>query len=176
MIQNILIQLQQYILLYNKYFSDSYVDVSMQALTGYIMSGQLPVFPNDTLGNYFYIRTPNYTKFSYDKTNIQQEGINPIGIEIPCVLIACVRSADPNILLENLITTISAYLPDNIKLINCTTQQDIVIAQEMAKMPVSEQTATMAKVDLDYAMVSISFVITSPYRIKHLNCIKSPTI
>ena len=174
MIQEQLNTLQAFILQYNKYFTESFSDVSLSPYTGYIMSGETPVFPNDTLGNYFYLRVPNLTQFSYDKQDMQQEGINPIGLKMPIVLVACVRSAKPDILLENLITTVSQYLPDNIKFVSCTSQKEIVIMQEMAKMPVEEIKDAIKKVDMDYAIASVSFIISSPYKIKHLSCIKSP--
>lgn len=182
MIQEILNDLGTFILEYNKYFGESFTDVSLSPYTYYIMSGEQPVFPADNLGNYFYLRTPNYTKFDYGKQNIQMEGVNGIGLNIPLTLVACVRSANPDTLLENLITTLSQInftqdaLPYDIKFIQCTSQKEIVIMQELSKMPVETIKSAIMAVDKDYAIASITFTISSPYQFQKISCIKSPTV
>lgn len=176
MIQQVLNDLEEYVLKYNAYFTDSYADVSNSPFTGYLMSGENVIFPNDTLGNYFYIRIPNFTKFNYSELFRISEGINPIGVEIQCTLVACVRSANPETLLENLITTIQHYQPDYVKFQNCTTQRDIICAVELSKIPKDEIKNAIGKLDKDYTIVSISFILMAPYTIQKLSCIKSPIV
>jgi len=166
-------KLKEFILQYNQYFVDAFHNVSMNP-KGFIMCGDVPVFPDDGLGNYFYLRVPNAVQFDYSKEYIVAEGINPIGIKIPLVLVACVVNAKPERLLENLITTLQQYLPEDIKFLSATDQKEIVIGQELAKCAKADIEAARQKVDPSYSIVSISFTFTVPYQVKELNCIQSP--
>lgn len=173
MILDALKRLEDYIMEYNKYFVESFYKVSMDP-KGYIMFGDSPVFPADEFGNYFYLRIPNNYQFDYDKQYILHEGDSNIGIKIPVILIACVHGGDPDVLLENLITTLQQYQPDDIKFTSATSQKEIVIAQELAKIKKENLEAAQQKIDPDYALASISFTFTTPYEFKNLNCIKAP--
>lgn len=166
--------LEKFILANNKYFTTSFSDVSQSPYNGFIMSGEDPVFPNDTLGNYFYLRVPNYLQFDDSMQFLHAEGDVRVGLKMPMVLVACVREADDVALLENLITTLRQYMPDYIKFVNCTFQKEIVITQELARIPKEDIQEAIKKVDMDYAIVSITFLFTFPYLFQELNCIQTP--
>lgn len=173
MITDALKNLEGFILRYNKYFVASFYKVSMNP-KGFIMAGDEPVFPADELGNYFYLRIPNTFQFDYDKQYTIVEGASNIGIKIPVVLVACVHEGSGETLLENLITTLQQYNPDDIKFTSATSQKEIVISQELAKIKKENMEAAQQKIDSDYALASISFVFTTPYQFKELNCILAP--
>lgn len=174
MIREALNKLEQFIRKYNPYFDGSFSDVRQDMITGFVMSGETPVFPDDTLGNYFYLRIPANMNFDYSKEYIIAEGVNPIGIKVPVVLVACIKRGSAHTLLENLLTTIQQYLPDDIKFTSATHLKEIVIAAELAKIPKENIESALDKVSEDYSIVSVSFVFTIPYQLRELNCIKTP--
>ena len=173
MILDALKKLEEFILKYNTYFTEGFYKVSIDP-KGFIMFGDTPVFPGDQFGDYFYLRIPNNYQFDYDKQYTLHEGDSNIGIKIPVVLVACVHDGDGDVLLENLITTLQQYQPDDIKFTSATSQKEIIIAQELAKIKKENIEAAQQKIDPTYAMASVSFVFTTPYQFKQLKCITAP--
>jgi hypothetical protein len=178
MIHDALQTLANYIRTNNPYLNNVYSEVVQHILTGYVQTHEEVIFPNDTLGNYAYLRVPNAMQFEDGPQYEHSEGVLNVGLRLPVVLVAVMRGADEEQLLENLITTLmqySASMPEPyIKLTSATYQKDVIVINELAKVPKNDVRAAIGKIDDDMVMASLSFVFTIPYQYKQLACIQTP--
>ncbi len=175
MLKQKLADLKDNILLNNPYFDKGFTDVVQDDETGVINDNNQPIFPNDIFGNYFYLRIPQQAQFNY--TPDSSMGDNNLGIRVDSkiFLIAMMKNAAADILIENLITTLGRYQPVNIRLIGATYQADTIIKQEMAgvKEKGNIQKA-LQTFQLDWTLVSIQFNISIPFVFQQLKCLTNP--
>lgn len=162
----------EFILKYNTYFDNVFTDVVQDETTGIIHNGEA-IFPNDTLGNYAYLRLPKNIRFDYSSAYAIAEGITTPGLLTDVILVACVRDADSDVLLNNLLNTISAC-NQTIRLTNAIWQPEVVITQELALIPKENIGAALQKLDMNYTIVGIGFTVTNNYSLLDLSCITNP--
>jgi len=175
MLKQKLADLRDFIILKNPYFDKGFTDVVQDDETGVINDNNEPVFPNDIYGNYFYLRIPQKMQFVYDNVNNMGDNYLGIGVSSKIFLIAYMRSASPDTLIENLITTLGRYQEITTKLINATYQADTIILQEMSgvKEKGNVQKA-IQNFSLDNALISIEFNASIQYTFQQLKCISNP--
>src|SRR5690348_360746 len=131
MLQHKLYDLKQYILKYNTYFDMAFDNVYQDEQTGYISDGSQIIFPADNFGAYFYLR--NLANGSFDNNSIYKlsDTANGIGVKANVTLVACMRNADSDRLLDNVIDTIRHYIKENIQLVSFLMQTSLVVSQEL---------------------------------------------
>ncbi len=165
--------LKEFILSNNPYFTAGYANAVQDDETGIVHNG-MPLFPNDTLGNYFYLRVLRNVQFSYDGMYRISDAAGSVGINAQIVLVACVREADTDKLAENLVITMSRYYPEYIKLQQVLYQSELVVGQELALLSRENIRAAMQRIDNDYAIVSLQFQYAAPVIVQPLKCITTP--
>lgn len=163
-------QLLPYILEANPYFDNGFDDVYQDETTGIVHNSQ-PIFPNDTLGNYFYLRLPNNIRF--DSSNIYQleECANTPAKVYDAILVACVADSNPNTLLNNLLSTLAKF--GDIGFGSASVQSEVVIRQELQKMS-KESIDKALQNKPDISIVSIQFTYTETMQLN--NCIVNPCV
>lgn len=173
MIRESLEQIRDAILLANTYFTKGFADVSMDEATG-IVHNNIPVFPADTFGDYFYLRLPDtFTGIAGDSVKIQ-DCTAAIGLLVNPFLIAVVKGADSLKLIDNLIYTIKAF-GDDVRVQNVIVNADAVINQELAKMKKENRLKALQNFDSNTtAAISIRFSYTLFYPDKSGLCIENP--
>lgn len=161
--------LAQYILDSNTYFDEGFEDVYKDDVLG-IVHNEEPVFPADNFGNYFYLRLPNNVNFSYTEAYAEAMGENKPAKVYNLVLVACVRNADPEVLLDNLIVTLSNFKHD-VNIQQATIQGNVVINEELSNMSADNREAALKRKPADMTIVSLSFSFS---QITLINCIQDP--
>lgn len=129
--------LKEFILSKNTFFSEGYanafIDSETEAVYSYVNGDLKVIFPDDRVGNYFYLRNDSSIKFAL-KTGYQECGIGKFNFDdtLTCYLIAVVNGADEYDLLTQLRNTCLSYS----KLIcipsSAITQTENVIVTEMS--------------------------------------------
>lgn len=169
MIQPALIALKNYILTANPYFNTGFDDVYMDETKG-VVGNDLPVFPNDKIGDYFYLRLPSQVRFNYTAASAISDCANTPNIEAELMLVACVRKADASILMTNLTNTISMY-NDSARFTNARYRSEDVVLQELGRMKKENTEAALARLG-NHTIVSLSFVLSVPFTLT--KCITDP--
>ncbi len=165
--------LKEFILTNNTYFTSGYANAVQDDETG-IVHERVPLFPNDALGNYFYLRVQRGVQFSYEGMYKMSDAVGSVGINAQIVLVACVRNADADKLAENLVMTMSRYYPEYIKLQQVLYQSEQVVGQELALLSRENIQAALQRIDSDYTMVSLLFSYAAPIIVQPLKCITNP--
>jgi hypothetical protein len=165
--------LKEFILSNNTYFAAGYANAVQDDETG-IVYERMPIFPNDTLGNYFYLRVQRGAQFSYEGMYKMSDAVGSLGINAQIVLVACVKDADADKLAENLVMTMSRYHAEYIKLQQVIYQSELVVSQELALLSRENIQAALQRIDGDYTMVSLQFSYAAPVIVQPLKCITNP--
>lgn len=164
-------ELKNTILQYNPYFKSGYDNVL--AVTEGIFSpkNELLIFPNDTLSDYFYIRA---TQPSTIQSNAQHQitaCASPFAISAQSVIVAAVRKADSMILANNILSTLSY---SGVTARNITLLSESVVIQELGIMGEDVVKNTLANLDKNITIISISFDYYIPLPQYRLNCLPNP--
>lgn len=175
MILSELKSLRDFIIENNSYFNKGFYNAFQDNQTGKIYSGDKVIFPDDTLGNYFYLRLPKNYSFSENTYFATDECHRAIGLNAQVVLVACMCNADTDILLFNLVNTIGSF-NEVIKIVSATGDSTNVIATELAKISKENIDAALQRLDKDYTIVSVNFTYTKGFDFVDLNCLTNPTI
>lgn len=170
MLQDKLDELKEFILQHNGYFNNAYSGVYVDQQTGVIYKGQEAVFPNDTLGDYFYLRQANSTQLQYTQLSTGTQGLT---LGVPVVLVACLKSGSADILLQNLINTLRAFQPENIRFTSFLFNGSDVILQELAGLT-EKANIEAALQRLQSVIISVSFTYSLNMQFQKLNCIQDP--
>lgn len=178
MIASKLSQIAAEILRLNPYFDAGYSNV-LATEEGHVITdeknNQRPVFPNDTLGDYFYLRMPRAWGFDY--SNYIAEGVSGVNITGVVVLVAYVLNADPDKLAANLVNTlrvIGERLKGTIQLQAATAIADEVIAQELADLSEDQIEAALARRGENITLCSVTFTYTQMFPLS--TCFDNPCI
>jgi hypothetical protein len=169
MIQSTLTGLKDYIAQKNTYFTTSYDDVYMDETTG-IVANSLPVFPNDKLGNYFYLRLPNQSRFDYNPVNRITDCSNTPAVVSEITLVACARNASADRLMTNLLNTISSYNAD-VRFTTCTYRSEDVVLRELSRMKKENIDAALQRLG-NHTIVSVNFSLSVNFTLT--KCILDP--
>lgn len=163
-------ELLNYIIDENPYFQNGFDDVYLDETTGMVHNGE-PIFPSDTLGNYFYLRLPNTIRFDSSDVYKISECENTPATIYDLILVACHKDADPNELLNNLITTLGKF-DGSIVFTNASINSEAVILQELSSMSAENKEAALQRKPSNLTIVSISFTYTEVPAPN--NCITEP--
>lgn len=174
MIKTYLEQLKEHILEYNTYFDNGYADV-IQDYRGIIRNKQ-PIFPQDTLGNYFYLRLPSDVQFDNSAQYNISDCSNGFGISAVIVLVAIVNGANADILFDNMLSTVSRWKGLNLRFTRGLFQSDLVVAQELSKISKEDLQTALQRLREDQTMISLQFTATAAFNAQKLNCITDPCI
>jgi hypothetical protein len=133
--------LKQFVLDKNKYFdwgfANAFKDAETQAL--YVQDGKdrKAMFPNDTLGNYFYLRNEMATRHEVlaDERladNGSQRVVFRDGITV--YLVAIVKNADAYLLIDNLRNTAMMYTGMNVVPVQTIWNREQILKEELTGM------------------------------------------
>lgn len=155
----------------NTYFQNGFCNVYQNEDKGIVISGDKPVFPAD-LGNYFYLRLPKNVSFTNGGNYAIADTIKGIGLNAEITLVACVKDADNDKLLTNLVNTLQALCDENISLTNAIYNSNEVIKQELAFMSKKSRDKALSNLPRNLSIVSVSFTYSTSFTFN--NCITNP--
>lgn len=175
MIQTSITALKDYILTWNTYFTNGYDDVYMDENTG-IVANDKPVFPNDKIGDYFYIRLPQQTRFDYTAASTINDCSNTPMLDAELTLIACMRNASADILMTNLVNTISSY-NDAVRFISARYNSEDVVLQELSRMKKEKVDAALSRLG-NHTIISVTFRMLVNFKLRKVSadCILNPCV
>lgn len=161
-----------YIKEHNGYFQAAFPHAYTEAGNGVVHNGD-PIFPTDVHGNYFYLRVAGGS-FSYDQQYAISTTRRGVGIQSDVYLVAMVFEADADKLLDNLVSTLAASMPDQLRFVSFLSQAPAVVQQELSGLEPAIRQAAMQNIPPFTALVSVRFTLTSPMNYTKPNCITSP--
>lgn len=162
---------------YNPYLTKGFNHAWIDDETGQVFAAygkeMIAVFPNDQLGDYFYMRTPQRINFSEAKDYKMVECLRGTAVSGQVILVACVRDADSDQLVHNLANTLQSYSSD-LMLNSAIFQSEFVMLQELAKMKEENISAALARIKPDMTFVSLTFTMRSEFQYTPLQCMTKP--
>lgn len=175
MLKEKLYNLKEHILKYNPYFNNAF-DYTVQDENTGIIHDSIPVFPADNLGDYFYLRITNNVRFDNQSIYNTATTISGVGLVPTIILVACVRDADADKLLNNLVNTLRAEsCGARIGLVSMLFNGRDVILQELARMKEKENIeAALQRLPSGMTLVSITFTYSFNYTFQKLKCFDPP--
>lgn len=172
MLYDKLIELKEHVLLKNTYFNKGFAFAYQDEGVWSDEDDKEPIFPRDNLGNYFYFRLPNDIGLvSLPETAVSDCQFS-IGASASVILVACVRGADNDLLMKNLINTLQTMPVFRATFGNGIIIKEKVVRQELSDLDAANLQAALQRIPKDYSIVSISFTITNPINLN--NCIENP--
>lgn len=161
MITNKLIGIRDRILQYCPFFSAGYSDVYQDDELGIIADGNEIVFPNDTLGDYFYLRIPDTNTFRQNNSYRISDKLMGYESVSNIYLVAVVANADPDILISNIVNLIRDQ--EGVILRDWVGQSGVILRRELSKLDGNENIqAALQRLDSTQTIVSVGFSITVP--------------
>lgn len=169
MLKDRLTQMKDDILQYNTYFNNGFSDVYADEQG--IREKEKVVFPADKLGDYFYIRLNNGARLTNTERDRMIDCTVAVGATMSGVLVACVKNANADMLVENLVNTLmwNGIIPTG-----AMWQKEEVIKQEMKVMGAKDLEAALKRVHKDYTIVSVSFEYRGAVYPVRLDCMQNP--
>jgi len=145
-------QLRAFIHTKNNYFHHGFANAFRSDVTGTVWvrkhQDMQCLLPDDTLGNYFYLR--NETLIKHDP--LPAERISDGGTQrlsfldtATVYLVAIVHNADEYLLIENLRNAAMAYDHMNVVPVSSNSNREYVIADELSKMRTDDVAATLKR-------------------------------
>lgn len=156
----------------NPYFDKGFCNVYQNPDVGIVLAGDVPVFPASELGDYFYLRLPNNVTFSSGTYEAIADSIKGIGLNATIVLVACVKNANCDVLMKNIVNTLQALCGENITLNTAVYNSSEVVRQELSFMNKEQRDAALARIPNGMAIVSVTFTYQIPFTFS--NCIVNP--
>lgn len=172
-------KLRDFILDHNRYYTTGYADAYLDPIKGEIFarlpSGDLiSLMPNDTLGDYFYIRINESMSFVRGPV-ISDCGNNGYLAKLSCTLVSVIKSADAADTLFNLASTLQQAETGTIELTGCNWRTQGVIFNECKAFGDKNEAAIEALTRVtDECIVSVSFNYITPFPLISLDCIEKP--
>lgn len=154
-------RLRKYILTTNPYFSEGLANVYLDPENG-IANENGVVFPDDTRGNYFYLRLPDNVTFANGFEFSITECLPGLGINAQIVLVAIVNNADEDKLLQNLVNTIQSFGNYNKTFQTAIYKKEVVVRQELSWMTPENLSAVLQRLP-DSAIVSVTFTLINEF-------------
>lgn len=159
--------LKDYILEYNPYFKQGFDDVYISE-SG-IVANKKVVFPADNLGNYFYLRLPDNVSIVNSSEYKVSDCKVAMGLNIDTYLIASVKKADADKLLDNLVATLANF---GARVKSAIWSSEKVVMQELAK--VDQEVQLKALANINTTLVSVRFDYNCTYITDALDCLPNP--
>lgn len=170
-------ELKEHLLRQHPYFNSAFSDV-VKSTKGIVHTNEYgkreEIFPADNLGDYFYLRMDTSGNISYEPRFTLSTATVGIGAVSSVFLVACVKDADPDILLENLINSIRTFQPDNIRLTRFLIQPEYVILQELQGVGEEATNEALKRLRPDFTIVSVSLSLSFPIQFKKHTCYEKP--
>lgn len=170
--------IKDYILKWNSYFQNGYDNVYTTE-TGIVVSegrNIKVIFPSDSDGAYFYLRQVKNGVFDNGVPYKIANSIRGIGMQGQIVLVAYMKGADGDLLIQNLLNTIQSYQNTSIKFLSYKINPYFVIQDELSGIEKSNIETAMRNFNNNDALVSFTFSLTTPVIFFEPNCIKAPCI
>jgi len=158
---------------YNNYFNTYFTNVEQSEQLGYIHNNNEVVFPNDTYGNYFYLRIPSKLSVVYD-ANFNNGNWNSLGISTNVTCVAFVKDADPQKLALNIMSTIGRACNYQKKFTTILIHNEDVVSTELANCSDDVIMKAVQCVADDITLISITFTLTIAQDLLQLNCLTNP--
>lgn len=174
MFQSRLDDITAFIMEYNTYFDMGFSNVWLDEKVGFVADDKTPVFPSDSLGNYFYLRLPKQIDFLYSTNYNYSDCSGGIASKSSVILVACIKENNPDALLENMIATLRNYNKAELRIKNALYQPMYVIEQELRNISEKEREQALKRISLNDSYISITFDITETILSNKLNCIEAP--
>lgn len=169
MIQSSLTALKDYILAQNTYLNKGFDNVYMDEKTGTVANADGEVFPNDTLGNYFYLRLPNQSRFDYTVASRISDCANTPNIVSEITLVACILKGSEDKLMSNILNTLSKYNAD-VRFTTAMYRKEDVVSRELARLSKENILAALSRVK--GTVISVSFTMSTNFQLS--KCIVDP--
>lgn len=171
--------LKNFILEKNTYLGEGYANAFKEAESNKVFarssSGDLiAVFPNDTLGNYFYIRHDNGLSFSANLAARATDcGPGRLGFNDTATLqiVAIVKNADAYSVIDNLRNTAMMYTGMDVIPTAAIWNREQVLLEEMSGAEGSEKQAALKRLK-DETIVRVTCICGKTYTPS--TCIKDP--
>lgn len=175
MIKTKITELKDFILEHNTYFDNAFDNTFQNSSNGLVLDNQNTVFPNDQLGNYFYLRLPDEMRFVYNaaKYKIEDCGFS-FGISGRLYLIAYVHNGNTDVLFENMVNTLQQFTNADLTFINGSFEKEAIVMQELKKISQKSIQAALQNMNEKDALVSIIFEIATNFKQKKLSCLPNP--
>jgi hypothetical protein len=173
MIQPYLDQIAATVQQYNPYFDRYFSNVEQSEQLGYIHNGNEVVFPNDTYGNYFYLRIPSKLSIIYDPI-MNNGNWNLLGVSTNVTCVAMVKDADPQKLALNIMSTIGRACNFQKKFTTILIHNEDVISTELANCTEDVIMKAIQCLSDDITLISITFTLTIAQDLLQLNCLPNP--
>lgn len=162
MIQSTLTAFKEYILDTNTYYSNGFDDVYLDETKG-IVAGKEIVFPNDNLGNYFYLRLPNSFRFDYSAISRISDCVSSPAITGEMTIVACVRNGNADNMVTNLLNTVVTY-NGSWRLRGVMYRSEDVVIRELARMSKENISAALSRLG-NHTIVAVNFEIDVEFRL-----------
>ncbi len=178
MITSDLIALRDFILTNNTYFDNGYYsaikDVENKRVQAVNGNQIVTVFPNDRLGNYFYLRSEGETKFNVrDGERLRDCGAQRITfLDVETIyLVASVKDADALALVNNLRITALSYSSLNVIPTSANYHRELVVFTELQGVEKEDVSATLQRLKSE-TIVRLALQVNSKYVAS--NCVVDP--
>lgn len=174
MLKTKLTAIKNYILEHNTYFAHGYDNAWLDEVNGGVSLGEKVLFPNDTLGSYFYLRLPNQVRFDYVVSSRIDDCSNTPNVTGDVVLVASVKKGNADTVITNLLNTISSY-NGLVQFGSAVFQSEVVVQQELRGLSKESIRAALARIG-NNTIVSLTFRLSSEFRLRKVtaNCIIDP--
>lgn len=170
-----LLELAEFIKLHNPFFANGFSGAWQDGDTGQMWAqttaGRRPVFPEDQLGNMFYLRVSNI-RFEEEADLYPVLDCVPTGTDtvLAVTLVATVRDADPLMLIERLSNTIALFGANAVKLNGANAVREDVVLSELARADDTAKQAALQRLH-NQAIISITFTFRMQVGYKALDCL-----
>lgn len=170
MLKSTVERLRKYILSTNSYFAEGIGNVYLDSENG-IANEKGIVFPDDTRGNYFYLRLPDNVTFANGSEFGVTECLPGLGLNAQIILVAVVKDADEDKLLQNLVNTVQSFETYNKTFQTAIYKKEVVVRQELSWMTAENLSAVLQRVP-ESSIVSLTFTLIDSF--VYNDCILNP--
>lgn len=163
MIREIREKIKDAILVDNDYMFAGFANVSVNPMIGVVVDMddmEIPVFPADTFGNFFYLRSDGDVKFGGSIGTGVSDDNSALGVSFGLVLVACVKDADEDSLLNNMLNTLMDYQNDYwIEVASADVNKYNVVAKELSGMDRESKMKALSNIPKESTIISIKLNI-----------------
>jgi hypothetical protein len=162
-------QLKDFILARNNYFNKGYANAFKDTATNAVcikQGGDMQVLlPNDTLGNYCYLRSDQQLK--YEAQFVERATDNnaqrlTFTDTVTVYLVAIVKDADPHLLLQNLRNTVMMYTALNVVPVAGNYNREQVVAEELSRMKHEDVSAALQRLK-DETIIKLTLSVSKSF-------------
>lgn len=172
------IAFKDYILSKNTYFDKGYANAFKDENTSGIYvrdnSSLISLFPNDRLGNYFYLRNDTTLQFTLRaQENLTDFGLGRLGFldTMTVYLVAIVKNADVHTIINNLRNTAMMYNKISVVPISAIWNREQIVIEELRGLEPAEIAGTLQRLKNEI-IVRLQFTISNVFAPS--KCIDNP--